>query len=63
MWTDAALSITGLLSFGAGFILCGVIFSRGCDGDDEKTEKRGVWIIKDRAYRLTSIPKELKDPR
>lgn len=46
MWTNAALSLTGLLSFFAGFLLCGAVFARGCDSDDEKLKGREYGSLK-----------------
>ena len=57
------LWLTGTLSFVVGFVAC-LIFIAAVENDsDLKIEKSGVWVIKDRAYKLTRINPEPRDPR
>lgn len=57
---QAIISLAVVVSFIVGFFAGGII----CIKDDAKnrleTERRGVWSIKDRAYKLTLIG---RDPR
>lgn len=43
-----------------GFITGAMLIGRSCNYSDDQAEKRGVWTIKDRAYKLVPL---LKDPR
>lgn len=47
-----------LVGFVLGFSVACFIIAKGCKKDDENTEKRGVWTIRDRAYRLSPIIKD-----
>lgn len=59
MRTDVVAFIMGLLAGGAGTLM----FIMGCWYKlDEATEKRGIWVFRDRAYKLTRIDAEPPKP-